>query len=67
MPNPKKRHVRNRTSGEVFVKGHGVVPGDFVGDVPEGAAAAALVDASVFADAKRPEEKTTTTEKEGGS
>lgn len=50
-----ERYVRNRTSAETFVRGHGVVPGHFEGYLENSDAVSALVGAHVFADVKPPE------------
>lgn len=60
MATPTQRYVRNRTDGEVFVAGYGVVPGNFEGDLEDSDAVKALVGANVFADVKRPDEPTKT-------
>lgn len=55
MTEADQRYVRNRTDGEVFIKGHGVVPGGFEGFVPDDDAVSALVGAHVLADVKVPD------------
>lgn len=61
------RYVRNRTSGDVFIKGVGVVAGGWEGSVADSDAVTALVGANVLADVKPPADPPTTPKQEAAA